>query len=209
VSPTALDFIRSSFYVELGELNDYREWIRGGNLRWAREGGVGPSSHVYGDLVGSIGKGGYRSVKIRIDGVKTTLKCHRIVMMLSSGFDLSSDLIIDHINGDKLNNDPRNLRIATIKSNCRNKQSARLDSNSKLLGVSYIKSTGKWRARLQCTIDGTGRHIGVFSSASLACEAYWNAKIVLEREMEQHWRIVMEKQLKIAQTMDMENKNVH
>lgn len=184
--------------------NGFEVGILGGNLRWARAGGVGPSSHAHGDLVGSVDKGGYRSVKIRVDGVKTTFKCHRIVMMLSSGFDLSSDLIIDHINGDKLNNDPRNLRIATIKSNCRNKQSARLDSNSKLLGVGYIKSTGKWRARLQYTTDGVGRHIGVFSSAYSACNAYWNAKIVLESEMEQHWIAVMEKQLTIAKTIDRE-----
>lgn len=78
------------------------------------------------------------------------------------------------------------------------------DSNSKLLGVGYIKSTGKWRARLQYTTDGVGRHIGVFSSAYSACNAYWNAKIVLESEMEQHWIAVMEKQLTIAKTIDRE-----
>ena len=67
---------------------------------------------------GSINPKGYRMISVTIDGIKKTLKAHRIAWYYYYG-ELPN--LIDHIDGDKLNNSIFNLRSCTNQQNQQNK----------------------------------------------------------------------------------------
>jgi hypothetical protein len=191
------------FYIEYGECKikeDCLVWNTIGSLKWKINGGVGPSEHIMGDIVGWVGVGGYRETKIKINGIKKTLKCHRIVMTITTN-KLIINEVVDHIDGNKLNNDPRNLRLVSQVENSMNKRKARSDSNSRLIGISKLRS-GKWRARLQYNRYARERHLGVFNSAEDACSVYWTTKMNLEPNMCSTWRETFNKQMEMAKMKD-------
>jgi len=75
--------------------------------------------------------------------------------------------LVDHIDGDGLNNRRDNLRHATGSQNNANSR-PRVVGGYK--GVSHYKRTGRWRAYL--TTDGVHRHLGYFDTAEDAARAY-------------------------------------
>ena len=81
---------------------------------------------------------------------------------------------IDHINGNKQDNRIENLRIASRSINAQNKRSARADSVSRVLGVSWHKMANKWVA--QISKSGKKFHLGSFSDIDDARNAYISAK---------------------------------
>ena len=76
--------------------------------------------------------------------------------------------LVDHIDGDGLNNVRANLRPATPAENAQNR-SVRSDSKSGLKGVQQ-RTPGRWIARIQ--VDGRRLHLGVYASADVAARAY-------------------------------------
>lgn len=89
----------------------------------------------HGKDCGFIDNCGYK--RVGIGGRKYLV--HRIIYKLHNpDFDLNSDLVIDHIDRDRLNNHVQNLRAVSKADNNRNK--------AEPLGVSYCKQTGKWKA---------------------------------------------------------------
>lgn len=67
---------------------------------------------------------------------------HRIIYkMIHKDFDES--LVIDHVDGDGLNNRPDNLRAVTPSVNMRNSVK-RCDNTSGVTGVSWYKKSGNW-----------------------------------------------------------------
>lgn len=91
---------------------------------------------------------------------------HREIMNPPPGFQ------VDHIDGNFLNNQRKNLRICTHAQNIQN-QKLRKDNTSGYKGVSYFKRDKTWRVRLQ--VNNKDIWIGYFSSPELAYEAYCNA----------------------------------
>lgn len=89
---------------------------------------------------------------------------HRIVMRAPKG------MMVDHLNGNSLDNRKQNLRICTNRENQQNRTNHR---SGRLVGASFHKETGKWRARIK--IDGNQKHIGLFKTEIEAHEAYMNA----------------------------------
>jgi hypothetical protein len=76
----------------------------------------------------------YYRIRTTIDGKTTEVKIHRLLAMLFLGLDIDDKtLVIDHIDGDSLNNDLTNLRVCTHRDNDRNKKNVK--------GVSYIKKS--------------------------------------------------------------------
>ncbi|WP_168072814.1 HNH endonuclease signature motif containing protein [Caulobacter sp. SSI4214] len=75
---------------------------------------------------------------------------------------------VDHINGDKLDNRPGNLREVTIALNQRN---AKMQSNNTtgITGVYWWPARRKWRAELKA--DGRKRHLGLFDTKEAAAAA--------------------------------------
>jgi HNH endonuclease/AP2 domain len=78
-------------------------------------------------------------------------------------------LVVDHVNGNPLDNRKANLRICTQTENCYN-SAKRSGAKSKYKGVSIRDEAKPFRARI--TKDGKGCHIGSFETEIEAALAY-------------------------------------
>lgn len=102
----------------------------------------------------------------------------------SGGYAMNKDLVLmhhlichygkegrvtDHIDGNKLNNQRSNLRVASKSLNARNVKRKR-ECTSQYRGVHYNKRHKKFVARIQ--IDGRSLHIGDFEKEEDAAQAY-------------------------------------
>lgn len=104
------------------------------------------------------------------NGQRTSLRLHNFL----TGWPL-----VDHINGDGLDNRRANLREATNAQNMRNKGLYR-NNSSGFKGVSWQKECRKWQAGIR--LDGTRRHLGLFLVAEDAAAAYDEAARELHGE---------------------------
>lgn len=121
-----------------------------------------------GSIVGNDNGDGY--LRTVIDGRRYRL--HRLAWLYMTGEWPPEG--IDHIDGSKMNNAFANLRPASPALNMQNQRHARADNKSSLLGATWHKQPGKWRARI--TIDGKQHHLGHFKTADEAHIAYVQAK---------------------------------
>jgi len=92
------------------------------------------------------------------------LYMHRAVLM--------GVTMVDHANGNKIDNRRCNLRECTMAQNLQNGKSHR-DAFSKYKGVSYDKSRRKWAADIMAF--GKRRRLGRFDTEREAAEAYATA----------------------------------
>jgi len=99
----------------------------------------------------------------RADGAKTTVRMHRVIL------DVPVGLIVDHKNGDGLDNRRSNLRIATRQQNQFNSGPTKKGA-SKFKGVYWSPPHKKWRA--QITLSGVKKHLGLFVNEVDAAVAY-------------------------------------
>jgi len=76
---------------------------------------------------------------------------------------------VDHRDGNGINNQRSNLRIATQRQNSYN-QSGRKTSTSRFKGVSGYRSRPQWRARIM--VNGKEHHLGHFNTEFDAACAY-------------------------------------
>lgn len=142
------------------------------NLRWK----VDRPYCQMDSLAGSTNSDGY--CQITIDNVN--YYGHRIAYMLIHSIEyLPSEIIIDHVDGNKANNRPDNLRFANKSTNGMNrgKQS---NNSSGFKGVSFRKDRNKWLAKI--TKDGKAYHVGLFDSKEKAALAYCQAASEIHRE---------------------------
>ena len=89
-----------------------------------------------GDEAGSLNSKGYK--KVNIEG-KSYLT-HRVIFLFHNGY---LPEIVDHVDGDPLNNDIENLRGATKSQNQFNSK-MRKNNTSGHKGVKWHKATQKW-----------------------------------------------------------------
>lgn len=94
------------------------------------------------------------------------LLVHRVAFALMVGRWPQGE--IDHIDGDPTNNKWENLRDVSRKENLKNK-SRPADNTSGVIGVSWIKSRHKWRARI--SVDGDYKFLGAFDDFNDAVKA--------------------------------------
>lgn len=66
-------------------------------------------------LKGSVDKYGYITYRVLIDGEKKHLKAHR--MMMNAWFGEEPNLVVNHIDGNKKNNELSNLEWCTVSKN--------------------------------------------------------------------------------------------
>ena len=82
--------------------------------------------------------------------------------------------VVDHINGNKLDNRKQNLRFVTQQQNCFNSKRKKPHPNSKnpshYKGVSWRNDRNKWRSTI--TKDGKRIYLGLFENAQDAALAY-------------------------------------
>lgn len=89
--------------------------------------------------------------------VKTTLIAHRIVWLLKNK-ELDSNLVIDHIDGNPLNNQINNLRQVSQQINARNKISKRV-SEVGIVGITLKNNS--YRAEITNGADRKGKSFSV------------------------------------------------
>ena len=93
---------------------------------------------------------------------------HRVI----AGLDKTDVRRVDHRNGNGLDNRRANLRIALHAENMRNTKLRRTNTSGRK-GVSFIKATGHWRARVN--LNGECVFYKVFTTKQEAESAYWTA----------------------------------
>jgi hypothetical protein len=98
-------------------------------------------------------------------------KMHRVIMACPE------DKVVDHIDGDGLNNRRSNMRIVSRAENTCNRRIT-LKSTSGFKGVSADK--GSWRA--QISVGGKQRRLGHFATPEEAHAAYCAASAALHGE---------------------------
>lgn len=105
---------------------------------------------------------------------------HRIVWAMFKGE--WPTYTIDHIDGDKLNNIPSNLRDVTVSVNQHNQKNAHVNSKTGVLGVSKCHK-GQFVAQFVAQLRAYGKihRLGTFSSIELAEKAYKEGKLLYQK----------------------------
>lgn len=127
-----------------------------GCFRWLK--GINSRAPV-GSIAGRKSKSGY--VEIGLCGKK--YGAHRLAFYFTHGRWPEGE--VDHINGDKSDNRPCNLRDASRSQNMAN-TGLRRDNTSGHRGVSFDARRQRWRAIIQ------RRHLGYFHTYEGAAAAY-------------------------------------
>lgn len=97
---------------------------------------------------------------------------HRLIWMLANRHQIPSGMDVDHINRDKLDNRPQNLRLATTAQNRANIGRQRNNSTG-FKGVFLDK--GRFRAKIKS--KGTQRFLGSYNTPEAAAAAYDSAAL--------------------------------
>jgi hypothetical protein len=136
------------------ELFEYRD----GLLLWK----IRPknSRKPKGDMeAGTVTTGGYKKITYQ----QKKYYVHRIVYLLEHGYMPN---LIDHIDGNSLNNKIENLRQSDKSKNACNSK-LRVDNSSGHKGVIWHKKTKKWMVRVQKNIKSN--YVGLYEDFELAC----------------------------------------
>jgi hypothetical protein len=84
--------------------------------------------------------------------------------------------VIDHINGNGLDNRKSNLRHVTNAQNISNRTHINRNSTTKFLGVCPNSRIYGGRYRAYCALGGKQKHLGFFDTVDEACKAYKDHK---------------------------------
>lgn len=119
-----------------------------------------------GQVAGTMNKG---YIRIKINGKSHF--AHRLAFVYMENRHPVDQ--VDHIDRNTLNNAWKNLREVSQSQNMRNR-SIRKDNRTGYRGVSYIKKTNKFRARIRNEF-GKQITIGLYKTAEEASKAYEDA----------------------------------
>lgn len=124
--------------------------------------------------------GGYAVSNIKKDGKWITVQMHRLIM------NVSDDIEVDHIHGNKLDNRKSELRVITQANNKKNKSKYK-NNTSGYKGVSWKKDNQKWVANIQC--NGQFLYLGSFDTAYEAhiCYEEMAKKLFKEYKREENY----------------------
>jgi hypothetical protein len=110
---------------------------------------------------------GYAGASTYVDGKRTTVYIHRIIMGNPSQE-------IDHINCNKLDNRRTNLRVATPSNNQANKHK-RQGCTSRFKGVYWDSAKSQWHSQIK--VNQKSINLGSFDSEADAALAYNKAAL--------------------------------
>lgn len=90
-----------------------------------------------------------------------TIRMHREILNAPKG------VLVDHVNGNRLDNRRSNIRLCDKIENCQNRKPIR---GKKYKGVSFYKSRGNWTATIQ--VNGKRISLGYFKTEKEAARIY-------------------------------------
>lgn len=129
-------------------------------------------------------------------------RIHRAIMRAPKGS------IVDHINGNKLDNRRCNLRFATKSQNNMNCHVARGVSEFKGVVWAKRKNGGMWRARI--VVGGKAIHLGSYKTDVEAAKAYNNAALKYFGEFAKPNDLTLAKSDKVgSDRTQIERRNPH
>ena len=125
----------------------------------------------------ALSKTGYLTVRISKNSEAKTHNIHQLVAreFLRNPFDLKC---IDHIDGNRSNNNLDNLRFCSYSQNGGNRKKQE-NTSSDFKGVCWQKKGNTWGAYIK--INGSQKHLGFFNDEREAARAY-------NRAAEEHFR---------------------
>jgi hypothetical protein len=100
----------------------------------------------------------------RKNGKKRFIQMHRVIMKYKG------ELVIDHINGNGLDNRRANLRVVTTAQNSYNRRKISRPCSSKYKGVSWVKREGRWQSLIR--YKGVKKFLGYFDDEIEAAKRY-------------------------------------
>ena len=103
------------------------------------------------------------------EGKKGTILMHRVILARVVGRDLERNELVDHANGEPLDNRRENLRVATQRENSQNSRK-RKDNQSGYKGVYWMQERRKYAA--QITYNNNQMYLGLFDDPVEAAKAY-------------------------------------
>jgi hypothetical protein len=140
--------------IYLGEsewtILDQEDYYRLGHLKWCI------TANKYTFYAVRFAKTGHRKIK--------PVKLHREIMGAPAG------RLVDHKNGNGLDNRRDNLRLATYSQNACNRRRDKSKTSSRFVGVSFKKRDNNWAARIN--YKGKTISLGRFGSELDAAKAY-------------------------------------
>jgi len=110
----------------------------------------------------------WRAIRIGRTWYAVRADCEQLVYMHRMILGAPEGLIVDHRDGNGLNNTRANLRLATIRENNIN-AAKRAGCSSKYRGVDWCKSARAWRARVW--VGGREKLVGYFATEEEAIAA--------------------------------------
>jgi len=129
----------------------------------------------YGHLSWFLSDTGYAMRRPNLDdGAKVTIRLHRLVVNAPEG------MVVDHLNGNKLDNRASNLRICTQKENTQNRKGTK--------GYAWDKAKNKWVVRYRDTFYG--RYI-TEEEAKRAYQLACSGVLYKKREHRQNYHLPM------------------
>jgi hypothetical protein len=126
--------------------------------------------YTFANFKWSLGGNGKKFYCVR--GVKNEIGEIKIVRLHRQIIEAPDGLLVDHRNGNGLDNRRTNLRIATQSQNMQNRQK-RKNSTSRFIGVWFVKNKNLWESRI--TYQGKRLWLGRFKSEISAAHAYDSA----------------------------------
>jgi hypothetical protein len=113
---------------------------------------------------------GYVVASVSRKGRRECLRLHRLL----AGLAVGDPRVVDHRDGDLLNNRRANLRVCTDTENKRNRR-RHANNRSGFKGVSWAARENKWRAEIR--VDGKLIFLGYHASPVVAHGAYREAAV--------------------------------
>jgi len=108
---------------------------------------------------------------------KPNKRLHHLIL----GKHEDKNIVIDHINGDGLDNVRSNLRHITISANAQNRNNDKTNHISQYIGL-YKTKYNKWKVSIS-SINYGNLHLGIFETEIEAAKQYDRAAMILYGEM--------------------------
>jgi len=144
----------------------------------------------------TVGNVGYKTVYLWNNGKKKTIRTHQVVAMsFLNHTQCRYSLVVNHKNGNRLDNNVENLEVVTARYNSQHSSQMRVDSKSSIYtGVVYREKHNIYQVTV--TINSKHVYIGVYSTDVEANNMYLSAIEAHEKgEFEAFYQSVIDKRL--------------